>query len=325
MSAGTATPRTPVDLSECSEGDVVEFFKAGLRAFIANDGGSCGARAVTLRQERTYPSDQDFALLFSAEGVFEVHLFGLQFKRWEQEGWRLSSRQQDALQRMAHVVAYCFPRPVKGTPRNALHAFVFVNPARVGALQLGFLRHSNLRLDSRSIGQRVQKNVVQRVVSLSGAASRQLLPPWQRKAALRKVLDEALTGIADVVAEVINDESLASLFDADRTWGANAIRPEGGAATVVPYVSWGEFFEDVLLGATFITVNGSPNGPPTPDVFPGGIGLRLLGAGSHATAWAQRELADHVALWARTVLEPPAAVIAYESFSRALQLIEISP
>ena len=323
MSAGTATPRTPVDLSECSEGDVVEFFKAGLRAFIANDGGSWRARRYPKAGAHAPPTRTSHCS--SARKVSSKSTSsGCSSSAGSKRVGACPADSRTPCSAWPTLWRTASPGPSKGRRATLCMPSCSSTQLALARCSLGFSGTAicasiHDRLDSAC------KNVVQRVVSLSGAASRQLLPPWQRKAALRKVLDEALTGIADVVAEVINDESLASLFDADRTRGRTPLGLRGAPATVVPYVSWGEFFEDVLLGATFITVNGSPNGPPTPDVFPGGIGLRLLGAGSHATAWAQRELADHVALWARTVLEPPAAVIAYESFSRGLQLIEISP
>lgn len=34
------------------------------------------------REERTYPSDQDYALSFALPEGFRLHIFGLQFKRW---------------------------------------------------------------------------------------------------------------------------------------------------------------------------------------------------------------------------------------------------
>jgi len=84
-----------MDLSRASEDDVVEAFKAGLRRFVRGQRGAFGARRVTVRQERVFPSDQDFALSFDSPTGTRLHIFGLQFKRWKGDGWTLSQQQQE--------------------------------------------------------------------------------------------------------------------------------------------------------------------------------------------------------------------------------------
>jgi hypothetical protein len=41
-------------------------FKTGLRGFVSSEHGSFGARRVTLRQEKYFPSDQEFAVRFGS-------------------------------------------------------------------------------------------------------------------------------------------------------------------------------------------------------------------------------------------------------------------
>ena len=95
-----------VDLSACTEDDVVMVFRIGLTAFIERAGGSVGARRVTLRQENSFPSDQDYALFFGSPVGFRLHLFGLQFKRWDKNGWEINSLQAERLRHLGHVLGY---------------------------------------------------------------------------------------------------------------------------------------------------------------------------------------------------------------------------
>jgi hypothetical protein len=112
-----------LDLERCTEDDVVEVFKSGLRAFLRSEGGSLGARRVTLRQEKVFPSDQEFTLRFDSLEGFRLHLFGLQFKRWIEDGWALAEEQGNRLRDLGHVIGYCLPRSGTLAPSNSLHGF----------------------------------------------------------------------------------------------------------------------------------------------------------------------------------------------------------
>ena len=130
-----------MNLDHVSEDDCIESFKAGLRKFVQGEGGGFGARRVTLRQEKVFPSDLDMALWFESEGAVRWHLFGLQFKRWNGSGWSLSAEQAACLSRLGHVIGYCFPSPGELALANMLHAFRFVNPKRIpdGCTELALL------------------------------------------------------------------------------------------------------------------------------------------------------------------------------------------
>src|SRR4051812_29609483 len=101
-----------IDLGDSSEDDVLEAFNSGLRAFIRHLNGSfesvrvsAGARRVTLPQERKYPSDRDFAILFEGQMSVSVHFFGLQFKKWDKRRWEIDNKQLENIHTMAHVIA----------------------------------------------------------------------------------------------------------------------------------------------------------------------------------------------------------------------------
>jgi hypothetical protein len=264
---------TDIDLSTCTEDDIVEIFRLGLSAFVERAGGSFSSRRVTLRQERSYPSDQDYALVFTSPRGFRLHLFGLQFKRWADGGWAINSQQADALRRLAHVVGYCLPRPCATVVSNSLHAFYFLNPSCLPS------RCSALRL-LYSFGDDHQ-------------------------------------------------------HDKDGNWAhlrLNARSSINDRGDNIPRLSWGEFFSALETGAVIVAVPGGPKHPPGPDSKPGpqdqrqgtGLGLTITCPGPWGTAWARGQITEHVRFWSKTVLSPPAAVIAFESFSRSIDFIEVA-
>ncbi len=153
-----------MNLAEFTEDDVVEAFKVSLRTFIRNEGGALGVRRVTLRDEKVFPSDQDFTLLFTSKTKFQLHIFGLQFKRWNRNGWALSQDQASQLLETSSVVGYCLPCPSSLSVENALHAFYFVNPARlpVGCTRLALLNPgeiSSLSVSSSDLAKSVQSQI----------------------------------------------------------------------------------------------------------------------------------------------------------------------
>jgi len=93
-----------IPLNECAEDDVIIVFKKGLQAFLTPMDGLFESRKVTPRQEASYPSDQDFSILFPKNNGFSLHLFGLQFKRWKNQGWDINLDQLKKLKRMGHVI-----------------------------------------------------------------------------------------------------------------------------------------------------------------------------------------------------------------------------
>ena len=123
------------DLATLPEEGVVKFFGEALEHFVVALGGSYESHEVARYKEGVYPSDQDYARLFPAgkliprEGPFSLHLFALQFKRWDTGVWDISVEQNDTLRSMSHVIAYALPRPEAAPPANGLHCFNFVNPS----------------------------------------------------------------------------------------------------------------------------------------------------------------------------------------------------
>jgi hypothetical protein len=123
------------DLATLPEKDIAGFFGEALEHFVAALGGSYESHEVARYKEGVYPSDRDYAMLLPAgklipgEGPFSLHLFALQFKRWDAGVWDISAEQNDTLRSMSHVIAYALPRPEATTPANGLHCFNFVNPS----------------------------------------------------------------------------------------------------------------------------------------------------------------------------------------------------
>ncbi len=261
-------------MRHCTEDDVVTLFGTGLGAFIKLAGGTFASRRVTLRQEKSYPSDQDYVLQFGSSKGFNLHLFGLQFKRWKTGGWKLQSQQIESLRKMEHVVGYCLPRDCWTVPSNALHAFYFVNPSCVPQ------GCSSIRVER-------------------GFPS---------------------------VSSADHDENWAHIRTCVKL-------PGGQDEDSIPRLGWGEFFDQVAEGAIILPVPGDPANPPASTAPPrdsdvrvsSGIGLTVTCTGSWGSAWARRQISDHVRFWARSVLSPPAAVIAFESFSRSIEFIEVTP
>ena len=123
------------NLATLPEKDVVKFFGEALEYFVVALGGSYESHEVARYKEGVYPSDRDYAMLLPAdklipaEGPFALHLFALQFKRWDTGVWDISVEQNDTLRSMSHVIAYALPRPEETPLENGLHCFNFVNPS----------------------------------------------------------------------------------------------------------------------------------------------------------------------------------------------------
>src|SRR5260370_42112237 len=65
--------------------------------------------------------------------------------------------------------------------------------------------------------------------------------------------------------------------------------------------------------------------PPQDSVSPGtGVGLTIRCSGAWGSEWAETQVVNHLDHWTRNVLEPPAAVIAYESFYPVIRIDRIS-
>ncbi|MDP6542873.1 MAG: hypothetical protein QGH60_02715 [Phycisphaerae bacterium] len=128
-------PKPRRDLAALPEKDVVRFFGEALEHFVLALGGSYESHDVARYKGGVYPSDQDYAGLLPAgklipkDGPFSLHLFALQFKRWETGVWDIFAEQNDTLRSMSHVIAYALPRPEETPPENGLHCFNFVNPS----------------------------------------------------------------------------------------------------------------------------------------------------------------------------------------------------
>ena len=267
-----------IDLTNYSEDDVVELFKRGLASFMEHTGGSFSSRRVTLKQEGTYPSDQDYALVFGSPSGFRLHLFGLQFKRlstwgWDREtGWLISSGQRESMRRMGHVLAYCLPRPCRVTPSNSLHGFYFVHAKCISR-------------DARAL-------------RVSHSFNHKHDGHEENWAHMRIV------------------------------WSTN--RPD--VWDEVPRLAWGEFLDATEQGAVAINVPGTRDTPPALDDRSGppvyinrerGIGLTILCTGAWGSEWARHQIGEHLWQWSSEALSPPAAIVAYESFSKTIEFIEV--
>jgi len=132
-------PKPCANLATLPEEDVVGFFGESLEYFVAALGGSYESHEMVRYKEGVYPSDRDYAMLLPAdrlipaEGPFSLHLFALQFKRWDTGVWDISAEQNDTLRSMSHVIAYALPRPETAPVSGGLHCFNFVNPSLLPA------------------------------------------------------------------------------------------------------------------------------------------------------------------------------------------------
>jgi hypothetical protein len=321
----------PLEFQTLTEDDIVEAFKSGLRAFLGSEGGSFGARRVTLRQEKVFPSDQDFTIRFDSSHGFRLHLFGLQFKKWHSNGWRLAEEQVERLRTYRHVIAYCLAHPGELATNNALHGFCFINPGRVAkkASQLAlfrpgewltaefadnFVRDVQRRLDfTLTLHEHVQRHGVAVDTTSIGEIGK-----------LRGLLRSAQTS----VREALSERGLATAVRASAEWGQTIVGAVDAESThFVPHLSWGDFFDAAKVGSTVVTVPGDPTNPPRPEdpapdenfMRAAGLGLTITCGGSRGSVWARSQIDAHVEHWLRTVLEPPAVVIAYESFTRSME------
>jgi hypothetical protein len=324
-----------MNLAEFTEDDVVEAFKVSLRAFIRNEGGAFGVRRVTLRDEKMFPSDQDFTLLFRSQTKFRLHVFGLQFKRWNRNGWILSQDQESKLVGTSSVVGYCLPCPSNLSVENALHAYYFVNPARLpmGCTRLDLLNPGEiswLGMSPTDLANSVQSQLDLSLRLESFLQDRTVVvDPTSEVVKLRRTINS--TG--SIVKKIVEELNWRATARPSQKWGTSIIRMEDSErkySHIIPHLSWGEFFEALKRGATVVNVPGGPNNLPEPNqspphdrVSPGtGVGLTIMCSGAWGSEWAERQVVDHLDQWTRSVLEPPAAVIAYESFTRSLELIE---
>jgi hypothetical protein len=243
-----------IDLASATEDDVVRSFESGLRSFLRplQPAGS-GVRRVTLRKEGEYPSDGEFAILFEHSEIFSLHLFALQFKRWDDGVWAIDNSQLQKLRAMYRVIAYALARPANTVLDNALHYYNLCSPINVPC-----------------------------------------------------------------------DTTQIALGDAN--WHSTMVVGE----KVVPHCSWGEFFQAIEIGGSAVTVPGGPGNPPDLDDDPdpgdirdfGGIGLRIDCRGRWGHPWVRRQIQKHIRLWTSGLLQPPAAIIAYNSFTHALAFVE---
>ncbi len=310
-----------MNLDRSSEDDAIEAFKAALKNFVRREGGAFGARRVTLRQEKVFPSDLDVASWFESEGAAKWHLFGLQFKRWNGTGWSLSAEQFARLSPLGHVIAYCFPSPGELALSNMLHAFRFVNPRRIpdDCTELALLCPAQflpLGVSPTCLAKSVQQQFEAEMALQQHLDNLGFMPPSDsEKIAKLRVL---IRTVGRKVREKV--EAMGTAVAADSEWGQSLIASDG---VVVPHLTWFDFFNAVKQGSTIIRIPDSPPppGPPEDVSFGAGIGLTLT-AGPGGNSALRASLASHVAFWTRTALAPPAAVVAYESFSRSLQFIE---
>jgi hypothetical protein len=317
----------PMNLGGVSEDDVVAAFKFGLQAFIEGERGRFGARRVTLRQEKVFPSDLDIALWFQSEGAVQWHLFGLQFKRWNGTGWSLSAKQFARLSRLGHVIAYCFPSPGESALANMLYAFRFVNPRRIpdscsDLILLCPAQFLLLGVSPASLAESVQQQFTMELALQDRIDKGLIFPtPYDDKIGkLRRLIGTAGQKVKEKAEAMATEATVA----ADSEWGQSLIASE---RAIVPHLTWFDFFNAAKQGSTVVEIPDNPGPPPDPSDPPGnvsfgsGIGL-VLRAGPGGDATVRASLASHVDFWTRTALEPPAAVVAYESFSRSLQFIE---
>jgi hypothetical protein len=316
-----------MNLDRCSEDDAVEAFKTGLRKFVQGEGGGFGARRVTLRQEKVFPSDLDIALWFESNSEVRWHLFGLQFKRWNGSGWSLSAEQSARLSRFGHVIAYCLPSPGELGLANILHAFRFVNPQRLpkDCIELALTCPAEWRplgMAPASLASSIQRKFDFDLTLQDHLDERALiyLSDAEKISKLRTIIRTASTNVREAAQALAMQATVVP----DSSWGQSLIDANG---VIVPHLTWFDFFSAANQGSTIMTVPDEaailPDSPDPPgDVCSAsGIGLTLI-ASQRRSGAVRASLGSHIGFWTRSVLQPPAAIVAYESFSRTLEFIE---
>jgi len=209
---------------------------------------------------------------------------------------------------------------------NILHGFRFVNPLRVpgSCTELALTCPAELRplgVTPSSLAKAVQASVD---FDLSLKDNREKLFDYRSDFEKLAELRALIRSVGKKVRERAETLATQSTVAPDSTWGQSVIAGDGG---IVPHLTWFDFFNAANQGSTIVTVPDDPGIPPdSPDPpgdvsFASGIGLTLI-AGPGAVSVLHSTLRSHVEYWTRSVLEPPAAVIAYESFSRSLEFIE---
>lgn len=255
-----------IDLSKLHEEDVIDVFRQGLERFVQSAGGRFYSRRVSLRDEKDYPSDRDFSILFQEKLAFSIHMFGLQFKRWSSECWRIANGkkkdpkvaehdQLGRLKRMNHVVAYCLPLPFVTDADNSLHYYIFLNPAHVPntAIRLR-LQHNALLTSTCYNTDRISKECRSRLVR----DAQQILEYWKSlspldrrirsregKPALANLLLDVVLNSESTIKSVMEDELLRLVVLDTRNWGMQIHVDEiesSNLSNTVPHCSWAEFF-----------------------------------------------------------------------------------
>ncbi len=309
--------------------------------------GTFGSRRVTLRQEKVYPSDQDFSILLPKTEGFSVHLFALQFKRCDANGWRLSVPQLRSLRGMGHVITYCLPQPTETVAHNSLHHFFFVNPSllpenvtSIQATQAGNIDYSPFDLRRIAIDCKLRLYASLRArLNAINAISRQV---WLTSST-KSIGKQKIAALLEVVesSDVAIEAELRKQFFKIRgdtptcAWGmqmtvAEPDSEEQPLRHALPHRSWGDFFQAVRKGARTVQVPGSQDAPPDPEDQPSpddirdgdGVGLTIRCPGPWGRQWAAESIRNHIQFWVERFLAPPAAVIACESFSRSTEFIE---
>ena len=341
-----------LNLSTCTEDDVIQAFQAGLRTFLRSIGGTFGSRRVTPRQEFKYPSDQEFAVLFPRDKGFSLHLFSVQFKKWDVSCWKLNPDQLQNLKSYSHIITYALPQPTYIDLGQALHYFHFVNPVVIPPKANSLSSTTNVLLAPLNVTDVAQSCMARIVQSIEFRLSlKNFIECWQNsiiapkkpnpwKSVVLKSLRGLDTEIADELAKRLYPSHLTSeccnSWDKHLICSRNYSDSSEDVVQWIPRNSWGDFFSAVLLGSTSVEVPGSEEDPPSPGSppgypdFPGGFGLKLTCSGHWGARWAADQVLSHLRHWTRNdffsqpaFLSYPAAVIAYESFSRSMMFLQI--
>ncbi|MCP4987121.1 MAG: hypothetical protein GY928_14065 [Colwellia sp.] len=297
----------PVDLSEENENNIVDIFKQGLNKYIEEINGKFVSRSISLREENVYPSDQDIAILIKEGEEFFVNLFGLQFKRYSNDGWHINTKQLEKLKLQNKILSYCFPFPHKTVLTNSLYHYCFVNPI--------ILPNSTNKIVDQSI-------------FFDG-----IYPVGDYL--LEKRVEESI---------FMNNLKKQSSSSYERMWGNMLYANYNNSRLkdldiLVPHLSWGEFFELAKIGGRVVflsnenppdkgnTNNNQENIAENPEIREtSGIGLGILSGKNHLADFEHTKeiIRSHMKDWANSFLEKPAALIAYNSFSNVLEFFQIN-
>jgi len=330
-----------ISLAACSESDVVQVFEDGLAVFLRHVGGRFASRSVTSRAERDYPSDRDFVFLFGKRREFSIHLFGLQFKRWVAGGYSILTPQLETLRRMARVVAYCLPHSCLVASANSLHYFDFVDPASIPVTTTKILSGQNVpcgfcEKESEQVAQRAKLTMLSRAVSALRRPAYPALPiPLQDRLTRQKAAIDNLVNLVKETDRHVRDALEMQLLHCigernEAGWGHSLLADTAKILSPLPHCSWGEFLSQVEAGAVTVdaptgkgTLPGNPEADdPSATSGPPGVGLRIRGKGASAKSWASETTRQHVKKWLEGALSAPAAVVAYDSYSRAMLFLE---